>query len=492
MSDPVLELIRGANPYPRELPPLPIEGVMRRLSMGEPSPPSPPPSRRGLPIPGLGGAVVAFSVVLALAIAVVAIATLGHSRPATAPGRASLKVLLAQYAVLRRPQTAADRALAGRAPVIGSTGGFSAGSGPPGGGHMTSYYRVRISGLSHYVAIPRMTRVVVADGVRVALFVERYVRVTTPPKVKITGNDRRQAERQLRGYLRIAQRLQARQIAQASDILVVKAPGQRAQALSPITGYSGRVLRNDPGTIGSAQVHNASFTAPGGKIVALEPDGVTVVRWAWPREWDAAQLRYLPAVSVAARVSDNVAIAAAPPRFRGAYAIGPARVALTRTGGARSSVYFDQNGAAATWLTTSPGTLSKPAPETALSRAAERNPATPNRVFLVPSSVPLRTTPSGSGFQIEFRALLNHATYYATITDEAHAACVRPSFVRGVVTYGAPLVFGGQRSAARGSIFAGSLSVMLRCRGAYRVRVAVIGPHGHPYAPFGSATLTVR
>jgi hypothetical protein len=426
------------------------------------------------------------SVLASLAVLLGAVVSL-HSSGSRAGNstQASLKSLMTQYAVLRRPQTAADRALAGRAPTLGGSSRFGAGGGPSRG-HPTTYYRVRISGLSHYVAIPAMTRVVVADGIRVALFVERYVRVTAPPKVTITGNDRNGAERNLR-FLRIQRRFES---PTHPDILVVKVPGGRARPLSSVTGYSERVLRNNPDATGAGQVVNASFAGPGGKILAIEPDGVASVSWYWPREWDGLLLKYVPPASRTAQVASNVAVAEAPARFGGSYSIGPYAVTLTGAGGAVLGRYVDDANSARTWLSSTPGS-SAPGPATSLTREAQRNPATPNHVFLVPSSVPLPTTRSGPGFQIEFRNLRNNASYYATITDEAHAACVRPN-IRGLVSYGTALGLSGGGPAGRGTIFTAGLPVMLRCRGTYRVSVAVIGPHGRPYAPFGSATLIVR
>lgn len=202
------------------------------------------------------------SVLASLAVLLGAVVSL-HSSGSSAGNstQASLKSLMTQYAVLRRPQTAADRALAGRAPTLGGTSRFGAGGGPSRG-HLTTYYRVRISGLSHYVAIPTMTRVVVADRIRVALFVERYVRVTAPPKVTITGNDRNGAERNLRSFLRIQRRFES---PTHPDILVVKVPGGRARPLSSVTGYSERALRNNPDATGAGQVVNASFQGRTGR-----------------------------------------------------------------------------------------------------------------------------------------------------------------------------------------------------------------------------------
>lgn len=104
-----MELIRGANPYPGQLPPLPIEPVMRRL--GEDGPPE-PAARRRIPLPNIGEVMVAVSVVAALAIAVLAITTLSHRHPRAVPGSSpvssSRRELLRTLGVLRRPQTKTD------------------------------------------------------------------------------------------------------------------------------------------------------------------------------------------------------------------------------------------------------------------------------------------------------------------------------------------------------------------------------------------------
>jgi hypothetical protein len=75
-----MDLIRGANPYPGTLPPLPIEPIMRRLSEDRSLQPG---ARRRVRLPSVGGIIAAVSVVMALAIAVLAIGLLGHRQAAT-------------------------------------------------------------------------------------------------------------------------------------------------------------------------------------------------------------------------------------------------------------------------------------------------------------------------------------------------------------------------------------------------------------------------
>jgi hypothetical protein len=59
----------------------------------------------------LGAVATAFSVIVAVGVAVLAVALLGHSRRGSERtiGGASERQLVAQYGVLRRPPTAADR-----------------------------------------------------------------------------------------------------------------------------------------------------------------------------------------------------------------------------------------------------------------------------------------------------------------------------------------------------------------------------------------------
>jgi hypothetical protein len=104
-----MELIRGANPYPSELPPLPIEPVMRRL--GEEGSRQ-PRARRRIPLLKIGGVMVAVSVVVALGVVVVAITALSHRHRTTVAGgspvASSRRQLLQILGVLRRPQTRTD------------------------------------------------------------------------------------------------------------------------------------------------------------------------------------------------------------------------------------------------------------------------------------------------------------------------------------------------------------------------------------------------
>lgn len=170
-----MELIRRANPYPRELPPLPIEPVMRRLvEDGQLE----PLARRRIPLLNVGGVMAAISVVVALGVAVVAITALSH-HPRTkvterSPVASSRQQLLETLGVLRRPQTRADL--------------FAARPGG-NGGELPSIFRLRrsprlcrrsTSALPCTVSLdtPLVRAVNVGDGYRAAIFPTKIDRFT--------------------------------------------------------------------------------------------------------------------------------------------------------------------------------------------------------------------------------------------------------------------------------------------------------------------------
>jgi hypothetical protein len=168
-----MQLIRGANPYPGQLPPLPIEPLMRRLS--EDGPPE-PAARRRIPVPNIGGVMVALSVMAAIAIAALAITTLSHRHPGTVPGSSpvssSRQELLRTLGVLRRRQTKTDLLAAG-----------------PGSNELPGIFRIagaavcrgiNSSSLPCTVRLdtPLVRAVNVGDGYRAAIFPAKIERST--------------------------------------------------------------------------------------------------------------------------------------------------------------------------------------------------------------------------------------------------------------------------------------------------------------------------
>ena len=115
MSDVELEQIRSVNPFPDELPAPPIELVLQRL---EPEAAAPSVGRRRVRMPSIGGVFVAASVLVSVAVVVVALSALGHHahhdsavKPAAGSYPAVVQRVVAEYALFRRRQTGSDRAI---------------------------------------------------------------------------------------------------------------------------------------------------------------------------------------------------------------------------------------------------------------------------------------------------------------------------------------------------------------------------------------------
>lgn len=116
MSDVEIEQIRGVNPFRDELPAPPIELVLRRLEREAAIPSA---GRRRVRLPSIGAVFVAASVLVTVAVVIVALAALGHPlhrdsavKSAAGDYPALVQRVVADYAIFRRPQTAADRDIA--------------------------------------------------------------------------------------------------------------------------------------------------------------------------------------------------------------------------------------------------------------------------------------------------------------------------------------------------------------------------------------------
>jgi hypothetical protein len=110
MSDDTIELIRGVNPFPVELPAPAIEPLLARVDAEQTTPSRDRPRRYGGVILG----VLATAVTVAVALAAIVLLGHGHSRQSTNQHRqpavpAAARQLTSILGVLRRPQTAADR-----------------------------------------------------------------------------------------------------------------------------------------------------------------------------------------------------------------------------------------------------------------------------------------------------------------------------------------------------------------------------------------------
>ena len=115
MSDVEIEQIRSVNPFRDELPAPPMDLVLRRV---ERETAAPSVTRRRVRMPSMGGILVAASVLVSVAVVVVALSALGHHahrgsavKPAAGSYPAVVQRVVAEYAIFRRPHTAADRAI---------------------------------------------------------------------------------------------------------------------------------------------------------------------------------------------------------------------------------------------------------------------------------------------------------------------------------------------------------------------------------------------
>lgn len=124
--------------------------------------------------------------------------------------------------------------------------------------------------------------------------------------------------------------------------------------------------------------------------------------------------------------------------------------------------------------------IPQPGPVTAASRAAERDPSTPNHVWITP-----RLGGPHTAFRVHFRALLTAAGYAYTVTGGKCRSL-----------WGTE----GKPADSRGHIWSDTVlpvSGKSWCRGTYRLSVTVtdLGPAGrlkHPTRPFGTTTFVVR
>jgi hypothetical protein len=213
------------------------------------------------------------------------------------------------------------------------------------------------------------------------------------------------------------------------------------------------------------------------RLVYVVPDGVATVAFVFPRQgWPHTPIYASPLV-VNVPVRDN--IAAVQTDRPCCWVSGPAMIWR----GPDGNVIKRIGDLAAAYRVHVPG------PETALSRAAERNPSTPNPVSVNPSDGGRNTI-----FSIHFQVLLNNAGYRHSTTGPDQAGC-----------YGARNLTGDSGNAGGGYDYLRGATYSFRigvsrgkglCPGTYHFSVAVtsLGRNKlkHPGSPFGTATFTVR
>jgi hypothetical protein len=453
MSDNTIELIRGVNPFPSEVPAPAFELMLAHLENDravqasddqyEPerhlSQPTGENRRRRL-TRAWGTAGVLAAAAVAVGVAVVAVALAGHGRPALG-GRisvdhpltwsqrlqASRGALIAELAPLRRPQTQAERAIARK---------LNRHELP-----FEEFYGTPDRSLVRYAATTPW-------GQRLYL-------------VPITPWTARQTQAREGKHVHAPPPVEE---------FAVYAPGK-----SFVVG-AGNAARIRAGTVG------VSFWGPGGpksgvtQELQVVPDGVAKVTYLLPRQ-PQPQFGYpvYPQVGHLTVAAHGNIVA-----FQTRRPVGTASIWYAADG--RVLRRFGNAAAAAKVVP-----VRQPAPETARSRAAERDPSTPN---------PVAVTEVGSGrtasFTLHFQALLNGADYgYDWSGPRCPGITLPYGFSRDVIL--------------RGHTVSTKLPLAPNqpgCAGTYHVALRVTGfepigsirPVGSKVTarPFGSATFTVH
>jgi hypothetical protein len=211
------------------------------------------------------------------------------------------------------------------------------------------------------------------------------------------------------------------------------------------------------------------------RLILVVPDGVVKVTFVLPRQpfpGLATGPIYRHSTRITASVHDNIAAVAVDREIESP----PPMVWYAADGSVIKTI---GSVARADRVVPPP----KPGPETPLSRAAERDPSTPNPVWVTP-----RVGGPHTDFTLHFRVLLNDADYsYQLSGTTCHAIRIGGGS-------------GGGTNDIRGRIWSDPLSAVQGqtwCPGTYHVSATVMdrGRYGqlkHPAKPFGSATFTVH
>jgi hypothetical protein len=478
-------------------------------------------------------------IVMAIALAVV-ISSSGNGHPGASRLTGAEAALASEYVILTTPQNATARAAAASGPAAAlnqaifdypilarpqspaARGG--GGSGPArfltgiSGLNLISsmgslHFHLRTVGWAPYRNIPSLTREVTVAGVRVWFFVVYHPLTKNLPKVVVTGNWRRGAARfRTRSYLtRLRQQVNS---TVGYQLWVRVGDHGTPQPIAPRRVLAARAtpagMLLHPGAAvagadGYISTETATLDGPHGTIVAIVPRNVARISWIWPRDFESSSLSFLPRLVRTSAATDNVAVLDAPWRYRAGGQFSPQTVVYYGMNGGVLARYSDpQNNTLQSERTSE--TRSTPAPETELSRRAERDPSTPNRVLVLPDVTRLqpyqvrgRRRPL---YQLDpepmivFNALLNHRNYYARVSGGPRPGCVENPSSRLVARRETQMqkFFGGhfRDQNVRGSTYTRVGPVIVNCPGTYTVSVSVLNSHGLPYKPFARVKLTVR
>jgi hypothetical protein len=395
----------------------------------------------GRMLAALGTGLVA---VITLGIAAAALVLVGgaHKRAAPSAAGSSRQQLIDILGVLRRPQTKADLHSPG---IAGFLGAYQRGSTPPQG--------LLLRGSPD---IPLIRRAAVTPWGS-AVFV---IPMKPAPAQAIAAATRT-------GFPQASLRVRRSTIfhQERVDVFVDGSGGGGAPASSIET--RGVMLSEGAGRSFAGGSTETRF-------VLLVPDGVAKVELYFPAEnLPAGGPTYRHTVAVTVPVRGNVAAAQVNRECC--------------SGDEPALIWYAADGTIVKRIgtTSPPPTPPRPAPPTPLSRAAERNPATPNRVSITPAA-----GGPASSFAVKFRVLLNDADYQFRGAGPSGSGC---QSALGDITGGGP-------SDVRGRVFTDTFRPQPGhqwCPGTYRVTVAAydLGRAGvlhHPPQPFGAATFTVR
>ncbi len=228
------------------------------------------------------------------------------------------------------------------------------------------------------------------------------------------------------------------------------------------------------GTEGAGRSFAGGSTAT--RVTVVVPDGVAKVRFVFPRQPSPGQPGapiYSRSLSVLAPVHGNIVAVQVDREV--------AEASLPMIWYGPDGQVVKRIGDLASVNTVIPAP--KPGPETPLSRAAERNPSTPNRVWVTPS-----VGGSHTSFMLHFEVLLGDADYQYQLSG---TRCP------GITVNGGD---GGGTNDLRGRIWTDVVDAVAGqnwCPGTYHLSATVMdrGRYGqlkHRASPFGTATFTVK
>jgi hypothetical protein len=220
------------------------------------------------------------------------------------------------------------------------------------------------------------------------------------------------------------------------------------------------------------------------RLIVVVPDGVAKVEFVVPRQPFLGTYGapiYKHSLSKTVPVQNN--IAATQVNRDASAGLGPRTTAVAMIWFASDGRVIKRIGdlAAANRVIPPP----RPGPQTPRSRAAERNPSTPNPVWITP-----RTGGPHTDFIDHFRQLLNNSGYSFRLTG---TSCPTIQIINDVSSTAGP-----NAKTLRGRIWNNSVAEGgTWCPGTYHLSIAVTvsAPNGnlkHIARPFGTATFTVH